>query len=487
MSIADELLPFGFTEGAKLPSGVLEEIREAARLAREFNRDVVRPRAHDLDRLVQGQPEHLPWDLVKAAGDRGFYSLWLPRAFGGGGYGPLSMLAFSEELASECLGVGNLIGAHYVGIALISATFNMRVLRRVCEDVVAGELAGKPRLVSTAITEPDAGTDMEDVDLLDRGRVGCRAERAEGGYRLSGTKMFISNGHLSAWHVVTGYSNLAKPSESVVIAAVPSSSKGFSLGRIERKMGQNACPASVLNFDSCFVPDELICLEPSRHAGPIPYRQVCEMLSDDVLAMSRPGVAIMAAGAAKGAYRAAFEHCVKTRVDGVPLASLEWVQTRLAEMWKNVKLGEYCAWEAGLRASSRGPFRTMQQPLAYWLLKLLPAAIAAPLLSHPSGRAKMLADRAALRRSGADREYGSYSSLAKFAATDLAVDSCRIALELMGHAGGRGDGRVEKILRDVRLTQIYEGTNQLNRLNLFKQGLGHGAPGVSVFGEGSSC
>jgi alkylation response protein AidB-like acyl-CoA dehydrogenase len=73
------------------------------------------------------------------------------------------------------------------------------------------------------------------------------------------------------------------------------------------------------------------------------------------------------------------------------------------------------------------------------------------------------------------------ASLAKFAGTDAGIKNCHMAIELMGQAGLRHDMRVEKYLRDAKLLQIYEGTNQLNRLNLFKCLIARSIPHVSQF------
>ncbi|MBW1989579.1 MAG: acyl-CoA dehydrogenase, partial [Deltaproteobacteria bacterium] len=76
-----------------------------------------------------------------------------------------------------------------------------------------------------------------------------------------------------------------------------------------------------------------------------------------------------------------------------------------------------------------------------------------------------------------------WASLAKVTGTDLAVENCHLALELMGQAGLRHDNRVEKHLRDAKLLQIYEGTNQLNRLNLFKCLAGPGCEAAEPFAD----
>ena len=81
------------------------------------------------------------------------------------------------------------------------------------------------------------------------------------------------------------------------------------------------------------------------------------------------------------------------------------------------------------------------------------------------------------------RRASGWASLSKFAATDLGIKNCHLAVELMGQAGIRHDRRVEKYLRDAKLLQIYEGTNQLNRLNLFKCLVAPAVPEARVFEE----
>ncbi len=81
------------------------------------------------------------------------------------------------------------------------------------------------------------------------------------------------------------------------------------------------------------------------------------------------------------------------------------------------------------------------------------------------------------------RRASGWASLSKFAATDLGIKNCHLAVELMGQAGIRHDRRAEKFLRDSKLLQIYEGTNQLNRLNLFKCLVAPAAPEALVFEE----
>ena len=84
----------------KLPKAVVRETREAVALARKFNDEVVRPYALELDRKMQEDPGYLPWEFVKTANDWGFYSMWIPKMFGGKGYVMSSLSNFLEEIAS---------------------------------------------------------------------------------------------------------------------------------------------------------------------------------------------------------------------------------------------------------------------------------------------------------------------------------------------------------------------------------------------------
>ncbi|MBU0994824.1 MAG: acyl-CoA dehydrogenase family protein [Proteobacteria bacterium] len=98
-----------------VPKGIVKEAREVMAIARKFNEEVVRPHALKLDNKMQEDPGHIEWDLVKKANDWGFYSMWIPKMFGGKGYCFTTFAFFAEEIASECLSMVNMIGAHLLG------------------------------------------------------------------------------------------------------------------------------------------------------------------------------------------------------------------------------------------------------------------------------------------------------------------------------------------------------------------------------------
>lgn len=471
---------------AKQPAGIVRETRKVVALARKFNEEVVRPHALSMDRTMQADPDYLPWDLVKKANEWGFFTMWIPKLFGGHGYSIPTLAYFMEETGAACLGLSNLICVHYLAISTIFGSWNPRMINRLCRLVAEGEQTGRPCLISTAITEPGAGTDVEEVELVERGKVACHAEKVEGGYRINGSKIFISSGHVSTWHMVICYTDLKNPSSSMIILAVKTGTPGFRFGRVEHKMGVKICPASELVFEDCFVPDDLVLCGPEDGArtrrGP---RNTNAQILDYVLSSSRAGVGAWGAGAARGAYETALDFALNTEVNGKLLVNHEWAQAMLAEMYKNLSLARLAYTESNYANGLYGMFRTIQLKPVYYYLKFMPKAIlerfAAPLMNLV--QATWLFRKIHLDWQ-TDEEFhrtAGWGSLAKFSGTDLGVRNCHMALEMMGQAGLRHDNRAEKMLRDSKLLQIYEGTNQLNRLNMFKCLVGRSHPQTRVF------
>ena len=471
---------------SRQPKKIGQETREVVALARRFNDEVVRPYAARLDRKVQQDPEFLPHEFIEAANRWGLYTLWIPRIFGGKGYNLPSFSYFIEEIASVCTAMSNLIGVHYLGVATLIATWNTRIIQRVFKEVVEGEKNGKPCLISLALTEPGAGTDVEETELMDRGNVACYARKAKGGYVVNGSKVFISNGHLSTWHMLFSFADLEKPSSNLVMLAVKTGVKGFSFGRKERKMGQKGCPASELIFDECFVPDENVCLDPAQATRLSRSQTETTMqLVDYVFSASRAGVAAFGTGVARGAFEAARKFAAETKVEGKLLINHEWAQCLLSRMYRNVLISRYAYVESNYANAMDGMFKLLQLKPIYYLTRYTPSAVlkilVPPLMDSRLGTWLMRKIHCDWQTKEEIERTSGLGSMAKFTATDAGVENGQLALDLMGQAGLRQDQIAEKHLRDAKLMQIYEGTNQLNRINLFKCLVAKGLPQVSVF------
>ncbi|MBW2677013.1 MAG: acyl-CoA dehydrogenase family protein [Deltaproteobacteria bacterium] len=471
---------------SRQPQKMWKETREVVALARKFNDEVVRPYAAELDRKVQEDPDFLPHEFVKEANRRGFYTMWIPRIFGGRGYNLPSFSYFIEEIASVCTAMSNLIGVHYLGVGTLIAAWNTRIIQRIFREVVQGEKHGRPCLISLALTEPGAGTDVQETDLMDRGNVACHARKEAGGYVVNGSKVFISNGHLSTWHMLFSFADLEKPSSSLVMLAVKTGTKGFSFGRKERKMGQKGCPASELLFDDCFIADKDVCLDPAQTAKLSRSRTETTMqFIDYVFAASRAGVGAFGTGVARGAYEAALKFAGETDVSGKLLINHEWAQCLLAQMYRNVLISRYAYVESNYANGMDGMYKTLQLKPIYYLIRYTPAAILGklvpPFMESRLGTWLMRKIHCDWQTKAEIERTSGLGSLAKITGSDAGVKNGQLALDLMGQAGLRQERMAEKHLRDAKLIQIYEGTNQLNRLNLFKcLAAGH-LPQVSVF------
>jgi alkylation response protein AidB-like acyl-CoA dehydrogenase len=479
---------FSLNAVGKKPVDIKKETRKIIALARKFNKEVVRPHALLLDLKVQEDPNHIPWDFVEKANAWGFYTLWIPKLFGGKGTNQPSISIFLEEIASECLGMANLIAVHYLSFAAAVSTWNFKLLSRLCQDAANGERTGKPCLMSLAQTEPGAGTDVENTDLMNKGTVSCHARKVIGGYVVNGTKVFISNGHLSHWHIVVAYEDLNRPSETMMMLAVETGAEGFSLGRIEKKMGQKACPASEMMFNNCFIPDENVFYNADQwkiyKRSPA---QTNMQIMDYYLSGSRASVGALGVGVARSAFNAALDYAGKTTLNGRRMINLEWVQSMLAEMYSNIVLGRLAYIEANYASSLYGMSKWITQKHIYYVMKYTPDYIykkfLQPLLVKKSVTTLSRRLYFDLQKDAEINRTSGLSSLAKSVGTDLGLKNCNMALELMGQSGLRHDHRVEKCLRDAKLLQIYEGTNQLNRLNLFKCMIAKDLEQVDVFDE----
>lgn len=458
---------------SKQPAGIMKEIKKVVGLARKFNREIVEPESLVLDRKILDDTGHIPVRWMEKANEWGFYTLWLPKLFGGQGYCFPSLSYFTEEISSKCVGMANIIGVHYLGLATLIATWNLSVLKRIRKDILAGEASGNPCIVSMAITEPDSGTDTPETELLDKGNVSCHAKRAKGGYIVNGTKIFISNVPMATWHIVLAFSDLKNPSRTPVWFVVKKGTKGFSTGRKENKMGQAACPASEIIFKDCFIPDDQVCLD-ARQLGALTMSpdKVYARIFDYLNSVTRAAVCAMGAGVGRGAYESALKFASDTKVSGKYYINHEWVQCRLADMYKNIAVSRLIYTETGYANGLYGFFKTLQFKPAYYLNRITPKFVLNLLFDGVADRKFSTWITRKLQydwmKPGDMQRCAGWASLAKFAGSDAGMENCHLALELMGQAGLRHENRIEKHFRDAKLLQIYEGPNQANRISLFQ-------------------
>jgi alkylation response protein AidB-like acyl-CoA dehydrogenase len=385
-------------------------LRKRRRTYRRFAQEHIVPLAAQAD---QSPEAYDPRPLLAQAGRRGFQSELLPwplgrmpyRAFLGGMVFPVVLKA--EEFCAACGGIGLSVLAHDLGMGPLMLCGHLPTVLRWQWPINRANLRGEVRLVAYAITEPEAGSDVEESAGAAQARYVTTARKVPGGYVLNGQKVFISGGGHCDY--VTVFAVLeredgekAQVDTDFTCFIVEREREGFGVGRRERKLGQRACDASQLFFDEVFLPRRnLVGTERSGWA-----------LNRNVLNYSRGPVGAIALGIARGAVEAATRFARETRLGDKPLMAYQEVQLALAEMWLDTMAMRGMVWQ-GVR-------------------HFLPQQ--------------------------------GISSASKAFCGDTAFHVANRAMELMGDHGYLAARGAEKAMRDARLNQIYEGTNQINYL-----------------------
>jgi alkylation response protein AidB-like acyl-CoA dehydrogenase len=462
----------------KVKKRTLKQIRADCVFTRDFCRNHLRPLTLSTDLMIQKDHRALAAEMLDLAVKHRLLSRNIPRFMGGDSNGVLwSLNPCAEEAASvEPAFFTGVLGGHGLGTVSLMMTQNFKVIDWFAQQVIKEESEGRPFLIDTAITEPMAGTDVEDMELLPHAKLVTRAERVTGGAVLNGRKCFITGGHLASCHVVLAPFDLQNPVGTLTMFLIPKDAEGFSLGRLEEKMGHKAGPASELIFEDCFVPDDHIVFSPSD----LPPGKG-ELLLGMVLGMSRISVGATGTGIARGAFEMALSFAKQRRWRGQTVISHQWAQESLTDMLAKVYMARAVYLEAthvllsGFLpghipsvVNNRGFGRIYRSRLARtW--------------RHSKGFQRFLIRQMAGKPQTDWERLQFYSSMAKVVGTDAGMENCHQALELMGKAGLRHDAGAEKLYRDAKLCQIFEGTNQLNRLNMFKHFIARDVPGLETF------
>lgn len=382
------------------------EQRELQAWAREFAERYVAPRALEID----ADPESpLRDELIREGAKAGILGSSLPELLGGTAKSLLDGIIVTEEIASACSGCAVLFGATGLGILPILLSGNFEAVTRLVLPLTQSWDGDDPKLAALAATEPSAGSDF--INGSPHAEIRTRVEEKDGGWLINGRKVFISNGSLASLVTVFAtHDTKGDIRSSMSCLAVPADTPGFSVGQVFEKMGQRACPAAELLFDDVWVPGENLLGEPGQGW----------MLNRSVMSTTRAPVGAIALGIARAAYEKALEYAEARVQGGKPIVGHQAVQLMLADMAIRVEAARGLVFRAGESIAAGRPD-----------LKL--------------------------------------SSMAKTFASDAAVANATDAIQVLGGYGYMREYGVEKLLRDAKLTQIYEGTNQINRFEIMEQ------------------
>lgn len=370
------------------------ELTEEQRILRDIVRRISEkefaPRAAKVD-----EEESFPWDNKKILEENGLLGIQVPVEYGGAGAGMVSLAITVEEVARACASTSTILTTQALASdpVLIGGSHEQKL--KWLKPMADGSMLG-----ACAITEPGAGSDVTSIRTT--------ASPCQGGFRLNGTKIFITNGGVSDLVIVVAYTDKGKGHRGISMLIVPKQSKGISVGKAEKKLGIRGSDTRELIFEDCFVPGEN--LLGGMGDG---FKILMQTFN-----FTRPCVAAQALGIAQGALDAVIEYC-KNRVQfGRKLTEFQGIQWMVAEMDLKIELA-----------------RTMIY------------RVCSTIDNKPNSR-----------------EIPKLASMSKWYASDVAMDVTTNAVQLFGGYGYSREFPVERMMRDAKITQIYEGTNQVQRI-----------------------
>jgi alkylation response protein AidB-like acyl-CoA dehydrogenase len=263
-------------------------------------------------------------------------------------------------------------------------------------------------MFSYALSEPEAGSDAAAMKT--------RAVRDGDSYVLNGVKRWITNAGVSRFYTVMAVTDPAAGPSGISAFVVESGDEGFSFGAPEHKLGIKGSPTRELYFDNCVIPADRLIGEEGNG-----FRTALATLDH-----TRITIAAQALGIAQGALDYAAGYVKERRQFGKPIAEFQGIQFMLADMGMKVEAARQLTYAAAARS-----------------------------------------ERAMSGETVPDLTF--MSSACKCFASDAAMDVTTDAVQLLGGYGYVSDYPVERMMRDAKITQIYEGTNQIQRVVMARQ------------------
>ncbi|HEX2234463.1 MAG TPA: acyl-CoA dehydrogenase family protein [Thermoleophilaceae bacterium] len=368
------------------------ELTDEQRLIRETARDFVDgeivPRARENDRN-----EHFDTELVQKIADMGFLGAIVPEEYGGRSVDYRTYGLIVEEIGRGC-------SAMRTVVSVVTSLVCSSIVRWGSEEqkkewlpkLCSGEALG-----CFGLTEPDTGSDASNLKT--------RAERANGGWRISGQKQWISLGNYAKLALVFAQTDPEKQHRGIAAFLVPTESEGFGSSEIHGKLGLRGSDTAELSLDGVEVPDEALLGEVGDGFK----------IAMSALDSGRYSVAAGCVGICQGSVNASVDYAKEREQFGRPIASFQLVQELIADMVVETEAARGLVWRAG------------------WL-------------------------------KDAGKPNTTETSIAKLYATEAAVSCANKAIQVHGGSGYVDDYPVERYLRDARVTTLYEGTSQIQKL-----------------------
>jgi alkylation response protein AidB-like acyl-CoA dehydrogenase len=370
-------------------------------VVRQLVKERVEPRAAEID--ANGE---FAWDIKDLFAENDLLGIPVPAEYGGLGGSFVTYVKVVEEVAKACASSALLIAVQELGALPIMIGGTDEQKRRWLPDLASGK-----KLAAYALTEPGSGSDAA-------GSMRTRAVRDGDDYVLDGSKIWITNGSVADVVTVFAVNDATKGPNGISAFVVEKGTPGFSVGKLEKKMGIRGSPTVELTFENCRVP-------------------VANMLGDEgqgfkiamkVLDKSRPGIAAQALGIAQGALDYATEYTKQRVAFGKPISQQQGLQFMMADMKTEVEAARLLLYEAARKCDENAADVT------------------------------------------------TWAAMAKLKCGDVAMSVTVDAVQLLGGYGYSTEYPVERMMRDAKITQIYEGTQQIQRIVIARSMVGKWSP-----------
>jgi len=372
-----------------------EEQKMFQAMVRDFCAAEIAPHAAEWD-----EAEDFPYDVIKKMAVAGLNGVHFPEEYGGSG-DEVTFAIATEEIARACAGI-SVVYLVSLGLGMYPIVMhgNEQQKKHYIPRVIDGAI------VAFGLTEAMAGSDVAAMETKYARDGDC--------YILNGQKIFISNG--AEAEIVTTFATKDKSLGYRGISAfvVDKGTKGFSVGKLERKMGLHPASVTELIFDDCKIPVANMLGEEGKG-----FRIALEGID-----ASRVSIAAQALGIAQAAYDDAVAYAKERRQFGAEIARLQAIQWMIADMATEIDAARLLVYRAA------------------WLTK-------------KEGHAPP-----------------KEAAMAKLFASEAAHRVCDKAVQIFGGYGYTKDFAVERYYRDQRITEIYEGTSEMQRWTIARQVLG---------------
>jgi alkylation response protein AidB-like acyl-CoA dehydrogenase len=356
---------------------------------RQIVQERVAPRAAEIDEKAE-----YPHDLRKLFAEQDLLGLPFETEHGGTGTGTLMLNMAIEEVSKACASTALILMVQELGTLPINLFGTEEQKARFLPSCASGEWSP-----AFALSEPEAGSDP--------GGMITRAVPDGDEWVIDGTKNWITNLGIADFYIVFAVTDRdAGHSRGITAFIVEADRPGFSVGKLEHKLGIRGSPTGQPIFDGVRVPAENVIGEVNQG-----FKVALATLD-----RSRLGVAAQALGIAQGATDYAAGYARERRQFGQPINSFQAIQFKLADMETQCAAGRELLYQACAKID-RG-----------------------------------------------DRDMGKYSAMAKLFCSDVAMKVTVEAVQVLGGYGYVKEYPVERMLRDAKITQIYEGTNEIQRL-----------------------